>query len=170
MHFHVAICHDLMEASGMAYEQVLRIRPDLEILECAYPECIQVLQRMDLLCDGRPYIYEGGTFMVGDRLAFGHRSALKAYSSVHVEQVRRLPGILGMEGVIHPHRSLAYLLLAKGVTIGQLPARIGRMLGPTPLPLSALADALRSDAMARNDRYDMMLLDALSKDRAVRNS
>jgi hypothetical protein len=113
-----------------------------------------------------------GNVMMGDQIALGAPAAMVAYASTFEVSPRLFDlNLFKFGNSFEGHRSLAYTCWLKGVRVEPLPIKRLPFAETRPLSVAAIEEAIKADAVGRNDLWDQRLLEAIQADgRAVSRS
>lgn len=177
MHYKIERCFSLVKESSNKYDLILRIRPDL-LVEGQKLLDLQALQLRSeesriIFANFRPLISAGIVswrigaclpMMIGDLFALGAPALMDSYGSVYTDNIRAIKsGTFGIPNGFLAHTSLALLLMRDGIFVDDVPGlRMVDFCEPSPIPASALREALEKDVSLRQQNgFDSALFAAL---------
>ena len=172
MHFKAEACYERSKGTGVDYDLILRIRPDLSIdkadIDWGRVMCLSRQERVLFTSDSYLLGWQG--YGITDIFAVGVREVMEPYSTGHSFTYRAFqekmynfpPAFVG-------HLNVGLTAFMNNVRVRPLDGMtVGPFLDPDFLPITALRQMLLVDmGGAPRDAFDQLLLQACEHDIAI---
>ena len=170
MHYKIERAHRMARESGIAFDLILRIRPDIAITREAPVDWSAVHARAHaerLLFTDLPLRYVHDKLELGDQFAVGAPDVMDIYAAVlndltAWQTAGKIP--YGLPRTLRNHEALGLLTLYRGILAEQLPVlRNSSFFDPSMPTVSEIHAMLKTDLSNREiDALDRMFIEACS--------
>jgi tetratricopeptide (TPR) repeat protein len=173
MYYKIEQANKMAEASGIKFDLMIRIRPDIVIHPSNPPDWRAIQKSSDrdqIVFTEFGTIFEHPTSdfpIVGDKFYAGTPELMKVVCGAHsfANKVNEESKYLDMPSGYHPHTTLAFTAFYNGVVIQSVPELVfGPLINAAPLDPRIAVDAVRKDIGQRElDDIDRNLLRELEQ-------
>jgi len=167
MHAKIESSVRMARDSGVAFDLVIRIRPDQPIRGRGFSwrDLLAFCRQQPILFADHALGVHYGNLMIGDQFAISAPDVMDVYAKTWIDYPRIADeGLFQCPASFQGHATLAQVCWLHGITVRKIPMFFDALREAEPLSSLLIRDCLQVDAEGRMDPTDVLLLNSISQD------